>query len=407
MSTASTTSPATSHGASRDSSSLSETEKTLLAVVTSRDGVSRSELSASTGMATSTVSSLVRKLADRGLVVEREGGESTGGRPPRLIHPTRISGHIHCAELGTTHARVGVITLSDNKIAVSRDVPITLSDGPTAIVEQLAREWADMDAELADQGPLRCVGLAVPGPVQDGCVRGAARMPGWNGHDIASQLVQTFDVPAIVENDGRAGAIGEWHLRHPDADPVESTGESYIYVKAGRGVGGGWVRDGHVDRGAHGFAGDITHVRVDVANPQVCSCGNHGCLETVASGAALLRRIQTIADRYHSFETSSDLVSAVVNGDPQVTALVREAGSRLGEVLAGLVNFLNPHRVIIGGSLSQIGAFIAGARSEIYDRCLPISTARLSIEASRAGADAALLGLAALAHDLIDTGVAS
>ncbi|GAE67811.1 transcriptional regulator [Cutibacterium acnes JCM 18909] len=199
-------------------------------------------------------------------------------------------------------------------------------------------------------------------------------------------LTQELAVPSVIENDARAATIGEWNCRGRHRD-------SCIYVKAGTGIGAGWVSGGVAYRGSRGLAGDITHLRVHTDNPLPCTCGNSGCLETVASGAAILRQLGRLGS---SISTTSQLVTAENSGDPQAVSLVRDAGMRLGEVLSNLVNFLNPVRIVLGGSMSQMGSLLAGVRSELYERCLPMCTEDLVIETSACGADAPLIGMSIL-----------
>lgn len=387
--------PALKSSASADSEPLTPAERAVLDTVTCRDGISRAEIADSTGIPLSTVSAAVRRLGSRNLVEERTASASTGGRPPRLIHAPPAPGTVLAAELGTAHAHVGVVGL-DGAVIRHEDVVLDPQIDPETCVQLLERTWGRIRSNESHEP--RAIALAVPGPVdQQGTVTGAARMPGWNGFNVRTALERRTGLPAVIENDARAATVGEWVRRDRPRD-------SLIYVKAGRGIGGGWTSGGIVHRGSLGFAGELTHNRVETTAPRLCSCGNRGCLETVASGAALLRTVEErgrTKDDGQPMTTSSDLVRAVHDGDPEITALVRAAGGRLGEVLSGLVNFLNPARVVIGGSLSQMPAFIAATRSEIYDRCLPIITDHLAIEASRAAEDAAIIGLSALASTRI------
>lgn len=372
---------------------LNDTEQVLIAAVREHEGVSRSRLASFAGLPLSTVSTVARRLVAQGLLAERDSGESTGGRRPKLLYPMQSEGLVYAAELGTTHARVGLLDM-EGDVLFAEEVPLDVQAGPEATMDLLIDHWQRLTVPASQRDEVKVIGLAVPGPVDSrGCVTGAARLPGWGGFALGEAIRARTGLPTVVENDARAGALGEWLVHGQDTS-------SWIYVKAGRGVGAGWISGGRLQRGSDGFAGDITHIRVHSDQElRTCSCGNKGCLETLASGAALLRRL---SEEGREMTNSSDLVTAVGNGDPHVTALVREAGGRLGEVLSSLVNFLNPGRIVIGGSLSQMETFIAGTRSEIYDRCLPISTARLVIEASRTGADSSIIGLSSLAHRLVN-----
>jgi predicted NBD/HSP70 family sugar kinase len=222
-----------------------------------------------------------------------------------------------------------------------------------------------------------------------GEVVGPSRMPGWHGSRPVSILGGLHGVPVTVENDARAAALGEFQGRGTRADTM-------IYVKAGTGIGAGLVLGGRLYTGAGGLAGDIAHVRV-TDEPTLCACGRVGCLEAVASGAAI--RSQLAADGVPTADVQ-ELVALGQQLQPEVSAALRTAGDRLGRALAPLVNFLNPSVVAVGGALSGIDSFVASVRSALYDYCLPMCTQDLAIEAAVAGRDAALLGLGHLAADL-------
>lgn len=361
-------------------------EEQVLHAISTLESLTRAELTRATGLPRSSVSAIVRKLVATGAIEEFNHASSTGGRRPTLLRIARSEGAAYVAELGQNHARIGVVSLSGTILATA-DISLKIADGQDRTVERLTSAWHELGASVSVQ--VTAVGLCVPGPVDEhGRITGAARMAGWNGLDLIGALEAATGLPAVVENDARAAAIGEWSARGEHS-------ESCIYIKAGTGVGAGWISGGLAHRGTHGFAGDITHIRIQTDDPRPCSCGNSGCLETVASGAAILRQLEELGSPIGS---ASDVIIAASNGDPQVTALVREAGARMGEVLSSLVNFLNPKRIVVGGSMSQMGALLAGLRTELYDRCLPMATDQLAIETSTAGPDAPLIGMSVLAR---------
>lgn len=364
-------------------------QQQVLGALAQHEGLTRSGLAAQTSLPRSTVSAVVRRLVADGLVQEYAHGTSTGGRRPTVLRLAPAEGTAYVAELGEHHARIGIASF-DGTVLVSDDVALDIREGQDATIDALVGAWKRLIRAMP--GAASAVGLAVPGPVDaQGRVTGAARMPGWSGRDLVGALAEATALPVIVENDARASAIGEWSVRG------EHT-ESCIYVKAGTGIGAGWITGGIAHRGSRGFAGDVTHLRIQTDSPRPCSCGNSGCLETVASGAAILRQL---AEAGRPFGSVSQIIAAAASGDPTVTALVRTAGARLGEVLSSLVNFLNPTRIVLGGSMSQMGVLLAGLRTELYDRCLPMCTEELAIETSRAGADAPLIGMSVLARQFV------
>ncbi|MBX6767045.1 MAG: ROK family protein, partial [Actinomadura rubrobrunea] len=152
------------------------------------------------------------------------------------------------------------------------------------------------------------------------------------------------------------------------------------------------IMGGRIQRGAHGAAGEIGHVPVPDAEEIPCRCGNLGCLEAIAGGAALLAR--------SGARDLGELSERARAGDPATVGMVRDAGRRLGEVIAAAVNLLNPAVVVLGGDLT--GAYeplIAGVREVVYRRGTALATGRLRIEPSRLGDAAGLIGCAVMTLD--------
>lgn len=372
-----------------DPASLREQALSLLA---SGKAASRADLVETLQVAPSTVSSVVRRLLEEGAILEEGVGASTGGRRPKILRLREAGGVFAVAELGGRHARVG-LCLPSGALLAAEEHAIDIGAGPEAIFDAVTEAFDDVRAAHAPGQRLLAVGMALPGPVDfpHGRLIGPSRMPGWSGYDVQSDLRDRFEVTAVVDNDAKAAAIGE-HVTRRDAGDM-------IYVKAGTGIGGCLVSGAQVYRGGRGLSGDVTHVRVADSGERECSCGSRGCLETVASGAALVREL---AGRGLPVASTGDVIAATVNADPAVVTLVRQAGRLLGVALSGLVNFLNPDSVVIGGALSSLDVYVAAVKGMLYERCLPPLTQSLSIEASVAGPDAALIGLSHLIRETAD-----
>ncbi|WP_214410235.1 ROK family transcriptional regulator [Sphaerisporangium fuscum] len=367
---------------------MSEIPDTLreqtLKLLASGEAVSRADLVDTLKVAPSTVSNVVRRLLEEGTILEEGVGRSTGGRRPRILRLRDAGGVLAVTELGARHARVG-LCLPDGRLLAAEEIAIDIAAGPKEVFEVVAAAFSAARADAAPGQPLLGVGMALPGPVEfpSGRLAGPARMPGWNGFDARTALAERFEVPVVVENDAKAAAMGEHSTRGRD------TGDM-IYVKVGTGIGGCLVTGGQIHRGGRGLSGDVTHVRVADSGERHCSCGSRGCLETVASGAALARELQRLG---LPVSTTRDVIAAADDAEPAAVTMVRNAGRLLGVALSGLVNFLSPDAVVIGGALSSLDVYVAAARGMLYERCLPSVTQSLSIEASVAGPDAALAGL--------------
>lgn len=353
----------------------------VLDLVASGQATSRTELTRQLGAAASTVSIAVQQLIAHGLLADAGVQANAYGRPRKTLRIGGADEYAVAAELGGRHARIGIVRTGGAREAVTT-VPFDVAAGPVAGLDALAVEMQ----QLTDgaQGTLRAVGLALPGPVNlaSGGVDNPSRMPGWHGYRVREHLATHFGVTAVVGNDANLMAVGEDAARRIDH-------RHSVTVKAGTAIGAGIMVDGRLYRGATGAAGDISHVRVDAGGDLPCACGNVGCLETVASGAALQR---ILAERGLPVESTQDVVALVQSGDPIANQAVRRAGSYLGEVLSANVNFFNPDVVYLGGLLSTLEPFVAAVRSQLYESCHPLMTQELSIERTVLGADAGLVG---------------
>ncbi|MGW0997106.1 ROK family protein [Streptomyces sp. NPDC002523] len=354
----------------------------VLELVASGQASSRAELAELLGTAASTISLTVAQLVERGLIAEEGTQSSTGGRPRRVLRAGSNDEYAVAADVGGRHARIGVV-LPGGGVRDVANVPFEVADGPEAALPRLVEHLESL-AEQRGRDRLRGVGLSLPGPVDvaSGAVVLPSRMPGWNRFPVAAWLEERFGVPAAVDNDANCMTVGEQSVR--PADHRQS-----IMVKIGSAIGAGVIADGRLYRGATGAAGDITHIRIDGGADIPCSCGNTGCLETVASGAALVRILR---ERGLDVASPEDVVRLATDADPEATRAVRRAGDHLGQVLAANVNFFNPDAVYLGGILSTLEPFVAAVRSKLYESCHPLVTEHLTIERASLGADAGLVG---------------
>ncbi|GAA4235089.1 ROK family protein [Streptosporangium album] len=365
----------------------------LLRLVATGHAESRAELARLSGLAASSVSLRVEELIGAGLLVEEGAGTSRGGRRPRRLQVSPTAGLLAVADLGARHARLGLLDLSGTPLVVE-ERPCDITLGPEATLDWVADAFDELLLVHGPPGvPLRGIGTGIPGPVDpaDGRVVSPSRMPGWNNFPVAEYLGARYDLPVLVENDANLMAVGEARA-WPGCDNL-------MVLKAGSGIGCGVIVDGRLHRG-RGAAGDISHVRVRSDSSVVCSCGHPDCLEAYASGAALMG---ALAEQGIAVRRPADVVAAVNDGVPEATALVRNAGRLIGEVLTVLVNFLNPDAIVVGGSLSTAEPLISSIRAAVYERCLPLATRDLEIAVTRAGPDAALLGAGSLLLDAVLT----
>ncbi len=362
-----------------------DTAGSILELIRRVGTTTRSQLADATGLARSTIADRVERLIAEGLVAEIGEAPSSGGRPPTLLGLNAGAGAILAADLGATHGRLAVCDLGGAAIA-DRAVDIDIASGPVPVLSEVEKIFLELLSECG-RGPrdVMGVGIGVPGPVEFAAGRAVSPpiMPGWDGYPIRDRFVARFGVPVLVDNDVNIMALGEHFSAWPEY-------EHLLFIKAATGIGCGIIVGGQVYRGAQGAAGDMGHIRVAGAEDAHCRCGNTGCLEAVASGAAIAAKLTAEGIPAGG---SLDVVELARSGSVPALRHVRQAGRDIGEVLAGAVNFFNPSIIVIGGSLALAGDhLIAGVREVIYQRSLPLATRHLRIAAARTGESSGAIG---------------
>jgi glucokinase len=262
-------------------------------------------------------------------------------------------------DLGGTNVRAIVADLEGN-VCGDQIQPSRASEGLDACLASIedAMRKAAGEAVVAP-GSLRGIGIASCGWVDSerGIVPAAPQLPGWHNVPLAQIMHERLGPPTILENDANAAALGE-HVFGAGRDV-----RHLVYITVSTGIGGGIIVDGKLYGGAKGSAGEIGHTVIDPNGP-LCGCGNHGCLEALASGTAIARRGAEAAKRGESPALAAILeregrmsaeamAEAARNGDLASRAIFTEAGRFLGIALANLVNLLSPEAILIGGGVAQ------------------------------------------------------
>lgn len=373
-----------------------ELTRTVLNVVWRRREISRAEIARVSGRSRSTISDVVGRLLGTDLVAEVGSGESRGGRRPILVGFQDQAGVILGVDAGATHISVILTDLRGRTLAWRERAHSVHSDpgGAEAIIMELGEaclaEWS------GERSRLMGIGVAVPSPIDPGSPDRVIErvLPAWRGHGLLDRLETVFGVPIFVDNDANLGAVAErwWG---------EAVGiDDFVYLKVATGVGAGLMIGGEIYRGATGVAGEIGHVAIDPGGPE-CVCGNRGCLATFVGTRHLVDRARTLLEHFpESTLAGGDLEiraieEAALRDDPLALQVVREAALRLGIVVAGVLNLLNPGSVIIGGSLAGAGDRLVEPLSEaVAARTLVDSAAAAEIRASELGERAVALGAA-------------
>lgn len=389
---------------SASSSGELEAVVTVLDLVREGAATTRPEISQVSGLGRNVVAQRVAQLLDSRLLVDGRLGPSTGGRAPRELRFNAEAGHILVAELGATTISVGIVNLAGDLVG-----PVTeasdVADGPSRVLGRVEQLFD----EALERHPVEVwgVGIGVPGPVEftSGRLISPPIMPGWDGYDVRGHFASRYNAPTWVDNDVNVMALGE--LRDGLARGIRDM----VYVKVGSGIGAGLISGGRLHRGAQGCAGDIGHVAAADDSSVLCRCGQVGCLEALAGGAALARdgalaALNGTSPFLHAIDptgqriTASDVGRGGQSGDVTCVRLITDSARLLGESLSRMVNFFNPALILIGGGVTGVGdRYLATVRQVVLTRSLPLATRSLLIDRSPLGNTAGLKGAAFMVID--------
>jgi glucokinase len=254
------------------------------------------------------------------------------------------------------------------------------------------------------------LGVGVPGLVnpQTGRVVISSDLPSAVRGDLQAELRSATGLPVLVENDANAGAFGEYTVG------AGRGSRNMFYVTIGVGIGGALILEGKLWRGASGFAGEFGHITIDPEGIE-CTCGNTGCLETVASAPNIVRRTheRLYRDGTSSLSrlamnkafTAADVAHEARRGDDFALLMIERTGRSIGTAVAAVINLLNIERIVLGGGVMDAGELIlnpiireAGRRS--FQPCFEAT----QIVAASLGTDSVPVGAAMLARDAAAAG---
>jgi glucokinase len=278
----------------------------------------------------------------------------------------------------------------------------TPSQDPDAITATIV----DVTRELAAQQKVDAVGIGSAGFVDSGRSRVLfAPNLAWRDVPVRDRVAQATGLPTVVENDANAAAWGEFQF---------GAGEDVndmVLLTIGTGVGGGFVLDGAIYRGAHGVAAEVGHMRV-VPDGHLCGCGLRGCLEAYASGTALVREARSAANlpsaerllamaggNPHDL-TGPMVTAAATDGDELAIVLIAQVGRWLGEAMGSFTALFDPAVFVIGGGVCEAGDLLLVPAEEALRKHITGRGHRPEPEVRLAtlGNDAGIIGAADLAR---------
>jgi len=300
-----------------------------------------------------------------------------------------------------------------NEILAVEKTPTNVAQEPDGVIHDLAALVEDVvRAAGLRKSHLRAVSIGAPGAVdpERGVVYHAPNLK-WDEVPLGAKLSRLLRVPVFAENDVNVGVVGEHALG------AGQGAQDLVGIFVGTGIGGGIIWRNELYLGARGAAGEVGHIIVQVDGP-VCGCGNHGCIEALASRTAMERDVRAairagqkscvlklMEERGKDRMTSSIIQRALKRNDPVMRKVMKRAQYYMGMLVASVVNMLDPECVVIGGGIAErLGeAYVALIRKTAYENFLRRHDAeKVRIVCGALGDNAGPLGAAVLARKRLE-----
>ncbi|MFI3301441.1 MAG: ROK family protein [Candidatus Gastranaerophilales bacterium] len=306
-------------------------------------------------------------------------------------------------DVGGTNVKIALVD-TQGKIAYSNSVSTRAEMGYEYTVNNIKQAIYDLlkETKLTTKD-IEGIGFGFPGQVdyKSGVVRLAPNIPGWVNVPIAKLIEDEFKVPTRVDNDVRCAALGE--LKYGAGKGCENL----ICITVGTGIGSGLIVNGKLVRGASNAAGEIGHIKLQMNEAPICGCGDTGCMEAFASGPAIVAMAEDYikggkSTKFREMAGGTPITPYIVceaakAGDPVAQRIFAIMGEYIGIGMSGIVNLLNPEKIIIGGGVAEAGEFLLKPLEEtLKKRAMKIAGETVQIVPAQLGNSAGVIGASLL-----------
>ncbi|WP_431803122.1 ROK family protein [Halobacillus andaensis] len=287
-------------------------------------------------------------------------------------------------DLGGTNLRVGVID-AKGQIVVEENRRTNIDKGPDYVIQQMV----EMIRELEECHKIEWIGIGAPGPLDPfkGVILSPPNLPRWDNVPLVEKVKQSMDVPVYLDNDANAAALAE--ARYGAGRGYSSV----FYITISTGIGGGYVLDGKIVKGAHSYAGEIGNMIVEPYGPK-CSNLNAGSLESLASGTSIGRKGKA---RLGIKGGAEEVFLMARDGHKEAAAILDEAITYLAMGIANLTHIINPSVFVLGGGVMQSqNQLLAPLREKVDVYLYPQLRGKVELKPAKLGTKAGLVGAATL-----------
>ena len=371
-------------------------KKTILRLCIQSGEYSIAALSEQINTSVPTVTKLIGELMDEGFMIELGKSGTSGGRRPSIYGLNPDAGYFIGLDIRHTHASIAVTDFKGGLLCFEDNIPFVL-EIDEACLHTIAKNIRNFFVEHElEWNRVLGMGISVAGRVNP--KTGYSNLYSFDPErPINKILSEDLDIPVVIENDSRAMTYGEY------ISGVVKKEKNVLFVNVSWGLGMGMILDGRLYYGTSGYSGEFGHFPL-LNNDQICRCGKVGCLETGASGSALVRMIseQLQAGRASSLSrifkdqgkvNLNDIFKAIQEEDILTIETIEKIGANLGRGLAGLINVFNPQLVVLGGKMAMAGDYLLlSVRSAVKRHAQTIANQDTAIKFSKLRNQAAPIG---------------
>jgi N-acetylglucosamine repressor len=383
---------------------MKKINKTLvLDIIRQHAPISRAKIAKMTKLTPPTVTNLVRDLLNMGMIKEAGRTDSTGGRKAINLQINAQACYIIGVNIGVSRCSVVIADLQA-KITTREQENLTTLPGSSIMDTAIRTIERAIVSSNVPQDKLIGMGVGMHGLVNsDSGIAVFAPNFGLRNIAVKQILEDKFGIPVYMDNNVRVMELGESWLAHgKDVD-------NFVFLNVGMGIGAGVVLNQEVYRGMSESEGEIGQTTIVEDGPQ-CNCGNYGCLEALAAGPAITKRViaamregarSSLTRRVQKMSdiTAYMIYEEAVQGDELSKQIIENTGKYLGIGVANLINMFNPEKVILGGSIFRAGDMLLEPLVQTAMlRAMEVPASHVTIQRTALGRDVGAIGAATLVY---------
>lgn len=359
--------------------------------------LSGTDIAQTFNLSSPTTHSYINELIDENFVESRGKGESIGGRRPNVYGLVKNAVFLLGIDLGQKRVSIALYNNELQNISGTRTHKIKLGND-LALVDEICSYAKEIIHDMGiNPEKILGVGVNIPGLVDSDSGISHTYLISTD-KPLQQVFEEKLNLPVYIENDSKARAVAEWRLG------LASESKNALVIQLDWGVGMGLILNGKLYKGNSGLAGEFSHVLIE-EDGELCICGKRGCLETIASGRAMVKQatlelknnaktvLQRFAENNDNQMSPEDIVNAAKEGDQLAINLINNMGQKLGKGISYLLQILNPELIILGGTVSHANEYLlTPIKQSLLTYCIPKLREDTTLKVSELGKDAGILG---------------